>query len=167
MTIVKKMTNDTDSQMKPDFVTYNWMMTAVVDAKLPDAAIQSHRILRNMLRIFDNGNGNQDVKPTRRCFHCVLEACLLHNQSDDAKRLILQDMAGQITTCRFWRPSSNTYVLYFRGLASVGDKSDMTVARKVMDHAISLNLVDGTNGAVQEAFGQLESRSLSLSSPRH
>jgi pentatricopeptide repeat protein len=167
MTIVKKMASDTDAQMKPDFVTYNWMMTTIVDAKLPDAAIQCHRILRNMLRIFDNGNGNQDVKPTRRSFHCVLEACLLPNQSDDAKLLVLQDMAGQITTCRFWRPSSNTYVLFFRGLASVGDQPDMIVARKVMQHAISLKLVDGINGVVQEAFGQVESRSLSWSSPKH
>lgn len=161
VSIVRKMKNHSDPRFAPDVTTYNWMMTAIVVAKHPDAAMQCHRILRNMQLLFDNGKGNQEVKPTRRCFHCVLEACLLPNQSDDSRTFILRDMAEQILNFRYWKPSSNTFVLFFRGLASISGKPDMLLPRKVMQQAINLDLVDGL---VQEAFDQLESRTLSWSS---
>ena len=161
--IVKMLKTHPDTQMAPDETTYRWLITTIAGAKAPEASLQCHRILRNMISTFDNGKGNQAVKPTQRSFDCVLEACLLPNQLDESKLLILRDMANQLKISRIWKPTSDTFVLFFRALASLKDEPDMTLARELLEHATSLNLVNASTGII-EAFENLESRTFLWSS---
>lgn len=162
--IVKMLKTHPDPQMAPDETTYRWLMTAIAGAKAPEASLQCHRILRNMISIFDNGKGNQAMKPTQRSFDCVLEVCLLPNQSDDSKVLILRDMANQLQISWIWKPTSETFVLLFRALASLNGEPDMILARALLKHATSLNLVNSTNEMIEGAFENLESKTFSWSS---